>query len=578
MEVTPTKGPVKGINRQPPHQLMYACQQSTHTPPLQSPEVLFGTQLGAQFTKKEVQWYCDSCLALNEASATECVYCKAPCSTEKSNAASQSGLGALFGKKDGQWDCDDCLVRNEGSSNHCVSCQKANPHFKNKTFAVPSGSSFTFSFGNSSSQPDATGFKANFSPVPAFQFSTCKDKAESFKSSATKAKRSSSSFSFSMPAPVGEFKFGIGSQSSVGTPVSKTTIDDSFTWPDNGTPVFGGTATQNEGEKTCTESEEEGSDHEVHFEPIVSLPVVEVRSSQEDEKILFKERAKLFRWEHQLNQWMERGVGDINILFHPVKKSYRLLMRCEQMLEVCANHIISPSIELKPMNTSANALVWKANNYSEGDSKVEQLAARFKTPELAESFRRAFTDCQSHMPQTDATQISAAEALSRDSNPVVFLDITIDEEHAGRVVIELFAHIVPRTAENFRVLCTGEKGFGYRQSTFHRIIPDFMCQGGDITNKNGTGGKSIYGERFEDESFEVRHTGPGLLSMVNRGRDTNSSQFFIILKKSEHLDFKHVAFGFVKDGMDVVRRIAELGTKDGKPTKTITISDCGQII
>ncbi|XP_026089663.1 E3 SUMO-protein ligase RanBP2 isoform X3 [Carassius auratus] len=381
-----------------------------------------------------------------------------------------------------------------------------------------------------------------------------------------------------MPAPVGEFKFGIGSQSSVGTPVSKTTIDDSFTWPDNGTPVFGGTATQNEGEKTCTESEEEGSDHEVHFEPIVSLPVVEVRSSQEDEKILFKERAKLFRWEHQLNQWMERGVGDINILFHPVKKSYRLLMRCEQMLEVCANHIISPSIELKPMNTSANALVWKANNYSEGDSKVEQLAARFKTPELAESFRRAFTDCQSHMPQTDATQISAAEALSRDSNPVVFLDITIDEEHAGRVVIELFAHIVPRTAENFRVLCTGEKGFGYRQSTFHRIIPDFMCQGGDITNKNGTGGKSIYGERFEDESFEVRHTGPGLLSMVNRGRDTNSSQFFIILKKSEHLDFKHVAFGFVKDGMDVVRRIAELGTKDGKPTKTITISDCGQII
>ncbi|XP_052390629.1 uncharacterized protein LOC127938208 isoform X2 [Carassius gibelio] len=335
MEVTPTKGPVKGINRQPPHQLMYACQQSTHTPPLQSPEVLFGTQLGAQFTKKEVQWYCDSCLALNEASATECVYCKAPCSTEK---------------------------------------------------------------------------------------------------------------------------------------------NDSFTWPDNGTPVFGGTATQNEGEKTCTESEEEGSDHEVHFEPIVSLPVVEVRSSQEDEKILFKERAKLYRWDHQLNQWMERGVGDINILFHPVKKSYHLLMRCEQMLEVCANHIISPSIELKPMNTSANALVWKANNYSEGDGKVEQLAAKFNTPELAESFRRAFTDCQSRMPQTDATQISGAEALSRDYNPVVFLDITIDEEHAGRVVIELFAHIVPRTAENFRVLCTGEKGFGYRQSTFHRIIPDFMCQ------------------------------------------------------------------------------------------------------
>ncbi|KTF80532.1 hypothetical protein cypCar_00015597 [Cyprinus carpio] len=102
-------------------------------------------------------------------------------------------------------------------------------------------------------------------------------------------------------------------------------------------------------------------------------------------------------------------------------------------------------------------------------------------------------------------------------------------------------------------------------------------KGGDITNHDGTGGKSIYGGQFEDESFEVRHTGPGLLSMSNSGRDTNSSQFFITLKKAEQLDFKHVAFGFVKDGMDVVRRIGELGTKDGTPTETITISDCGQI-
>uniref|UniRef100_A0A672RIC5 Peptidyl-prolyl cis-trans isomerase n=1 Tax=Sinocyclocheilus grahami TaxID=75366 RepID=A0A672RIC5_SINGR len=197
---------------------------------------------------------------------------------------------------------------------------------------------------------------------------------------------------------------------------------------------------------------------------------------------------------------------------------------------------------------------------------------------LAESFTRAFTDCQSRMCQTDAAQTSAAEALSRDSNPVVFFDITVDDERAGRVVMELFAHILPRTAENFRALCTGEMGFGYRQSIFHRIIPDFMCQGGDITSQDGTGGKSIYGGKFEDESFEVRHTGPGLLSMANRGRDTNNSQFFITLKKAEHLDFKHVAFGFVKDGMDVVRRIGELGTKDGKPTETITISDCGQVL
>ncbi|RXN21720.1 E3 SUMO- ligase 2-like isoform X2 [Labeo rohita] len=367
----------------------------------------------------------------------------------------------------------------------------------------------------------------------------------------------------------GEFAFG--------------TKDDNFTWSGAGATVFGSAVTKTEGEKTRNEAEEEGSDDEtphndeIHFEPIVSLPEVEVKSGEEDEEILFKERAKLYRWDRELNQWKERGVGDIKILFHPVKKCYRVLMRREQVLKVCANHTISQSIELKPMNTSANALVWTATDYSEGDGKVEQLAARFKTPELAESFRRAFTNCQSRMSQADAAQMSVAEALSQESNPVVFFDITIDDEDVGRVVMELFAHIVPKTAENFRALCTGEKGFGYRQSIFHRIITDFMCQGGDIINQDGTGGQSIYGAKFEDESFEVRHTGPGLLSMANRGRDTNTSQFFITLKKAEHLDFKHVAFGFVKQGMDVVRRIGELGTKDGKPTKTITISKCGQI-
>ncbi|XP_058612430.1 E3 SUMO-protein ligase RanBP2-like isoform X2 [Onychostoma macrolepis] len=354
--------------------------------------------------------------------------------------------------------------------------------------------------------------------------------------------------------------------------------DGNFSWSGAGATVFGRAATQ------IKEAEEEGSDDEmphndkIHFEPSVSLPEVEVRSGEEDEKILFKERAKLYRWDRELNQWKERGVGNIKILFHPVKKSYRLVMRRKQVLKVCANHIISQSMKLKPMNTSANALVWTATDYSEGDGKVEQLAAKFRTPELAESFSRVFTDCQSRMPQADAAQMSAAEALSRESNPVVFFNIVIDNEDTGRIVMELFAHIVPRTAENFRALCTGEKGFGYRRSLFHRIIPDFMCQGGDITSQDGTRGNSIYGGKFEDESFEVRHTGPGLLSMANRGRDTNNSQFFITLKKAEHLDFKHVAFGFVKDGMDVVRRIGELGAKDGKPTKTITISDCGQII
>ncbi|XP_039529765.1 E3 SUMO-protein ligase RanBP2-like isoform X4 [Pimephales promelas] len=380
---------------------------------------------------------------------------------------------------------------------------------------------------------------------------------------------SESAFSFGdLAKTAGEFAFG--------------KKDANFSWSNAGAAVFGNAPVRTEGGEAHDEGEEGSDDEsprneEIHFEPIVSLPEVEVKSGEEDEDILFKERTKLYRWDRELNQWKERGVGDIKILFHPVKKCYRVLMRREQVLKVCANHTISQSMELKPMNTSANALVWTATDHSEGDGKVEQLAAKFKTPELAESFRRAFVDCQSFMSRADCAQVSVAEAHSRDSNPVVFFNMAVDGEPAGRIVMELFAHIVPKTAENFRALCTGEKGFGFRSSVFHRIVPDFMCQGGDITSGDGTGGRSIYGGKFEDENFDVRHTGPGLLSMANRGRDTNSSQFFITLKKAEHLDFKHVAFGFVKEGMDVVKRIGELGGKDGKPTKAITISDCGQL-
>ncbi|KAK7153524.1 hypothetical protein R3I94_007032 [Phoxinus phoxinus] len=383
------------------------------------------------------------------------------------------------------------------------------------------------------------------------------------------ASASESAFSFADLAKTsGEFAFG--------------QKDANFAWSNAGATVFGSAPARTERGDAHNDGEE-GSDEEsprneeIHFEPIVSLPEVEVKSGEEDEEILFKERTKLYRWDRELNQWKERGVGDIKILFHPVKKCYRVLMRREQVLKVCANHTISQSIELKPMNTSANALVWTATDHAEGDGKVEQLAAKFKTPELAESFRRAFVDCQRLMSRDDCAQVSVAEAHSRDSNPVVFFNMAVDGEPAGRIVMELFAHIVPKTAENFRALCTGEKGFGFQSSVFHRIVPDFMCQGGDITSGDGTGGRSIYGGKFEDENFDVRHTGPGLLSMANRGRDTNSSQFFITLKKAEHLDFKHVAFGFVREGMDVVKRIAELGSKAGKPTKAISVSDCGQL-
>uniref|UniRef100_A0A8C6S7D5 Peptidyl-prolyl cis-trans isomerase n=1 Tax=Neogobius melanostomus TaxID=47308 RepID=A0A8C6S7D5_9GOBI len=147
----------------------------------------------------------------------------------------------------------------------------------------------------------------------------------------------------------------------------------------------------------------------------------------------------------------------------------------------------------------------------------------------------------------------------------------------GTITIELFSHIVPKTADNFRALCTGERGFGLKGSIFHRVIPDFMCQGGDITKNDGTGGKSIYGDKFEDENFDVRHTGPGILSMANRGRDTNNSQFFITLKKAEHLDFKHVAFGWVCDGMSTVQKMGEFGTKGGVPAKKLVITNCGKL-
>ncbi|KAL1139867.1 hypothetical protein AAG570_006844, partial [Ranatra chinensis] len=153
----------------------------------------------------------------------------------------------------------------------------------------------------------------------------------------------------------------------------------------------------------------------------------------------------------------------------------------------------------------------------------------------------------------------------------------VDSSFVSLTLLQLRSDVVPRTAENFRALCTGEKGFGYKNSIFHRVIPSFMCQGGDFTKGNGTGGKSIYGAKFEDESFQLKHTGPGILSMANAGPNSNGSQFFITTVKTSWLDNRHVVFGSVVEGMDVVKKLESYGSQSGKTSKEIVVADCGQL-
>jgi len=231
------------------------------------------------------------------------------------------------------------------------------------------------------------------------------------------------------------------------------------------------------------------------------------------------------------------------------------------------------------------------------DDLLKLVNAMVSEVDGASQFIVSYTSSESNNTNNDEERTTTTSSIPKKSsisgseihgttsvNPRVFFEISIGGQVAGIVTIELFKDKVPRTAENFRALCTGEMGMGvngkllhFKGSVFHRIIPDFMCQGGDFTRGNGTGGESIYGEKFEDENFRLKHMGPGTLSMANSGPDTNGSQFFITTVKTNWLDGKHVVFGKVVDGYNVVEDMEKVGTSNGRTKKKVVITDCGQL-
>lgn len=260
-----------------------------------------------------------------------------------------------------------------------------------------------------------------------------------------------------------------------------------------------------------------------------------------------------------------------------------LLQEDDECLAIVVNSssVLSQQINRIPFNKSKNYFVsFPVKNHHNNLSNNCLTSHNFQLPP---AFCSRTPTTSHHHPYRPAPPPPLF--LKKMPNPRVFFDVSIGGAAARRIVMELFADKTPKTAENFRCLCTGEKGVGrssgkalhYKGSTFHRVIPQFMLQGGDFTRGNGTGGESIYGEKFADENFLLKHDRPYLLSMANAGPNTNGSQFFITTVVCDWLDGKHCVFGQVTEGQDVVKAIEKVGTTSGKPSQQVTIVDCGQL-
>lgn len=252
-----------------------------------------------------------------------------------------------------------------------------------------------------------------------------------------------------------------------------------------------------------------------------------------------------------------------------------ILVHCSQGLSRSVALTMSYLMRLEKINVAAALLAVREHRPAAGPraafvEQLRQLESRFKiAPASPKTAEKAGT-----LPLEDGVEV----------NPQVFLEVALNGKPAGRLVIELFMDVVPRTAENFRCLCTGERGRGasghrltFLGSVFHLVVPEFGCIGGDITQGSGTGGESIYGYKFDDENFDVKHDRPGIFSMANSGPNTNGSQFVILTRPAPQLDGKNVAFGKVLQGHEVVERMEACSGEDGRPTKRITIVDCGEV-